>query len=134
MLEHMDYKSKEYAKHHETIKRAWIKWGKSQAQRGQRVVQCNERANYGSNFQSLGAQTRAKSLGSVAGPVTADRHRQYYNMTEQQFLMDPSSESDNDQPLVEAPPVVRAPVKRRVVQESSRSDVEGEDDDLERDE
>jgi len=35
---------------------------------------------------------------------------------------------------VEAPPVVRAPVKRRVVQESSRSDVEGEEDDLERDE
>jgi len=34
MLELMDGKDKEYAKHHETIKRAWLKWGKNKAING----------------------------------------------------------------------------------------------------
>lgn len=34
----MNIKDKEYAKHNATIKKAWIKWGKNQANRGMRVV------------------------------------------------------------------------------------------------
>jgi len=94
MLELMDVKDKEYAKHQQTIKKAWIKWGKNQASRAQRVVQVMERAQYGSNFQRLGepqGESRAKSLGDVQ-----DKRRLYYNMTEQQFLHDPSSPSGSE--------------------------------------
>lgn len=55
MLEQMGTKDKEYIKHHQTIKKAWLKWGKNKANNGQRVVQAYERAKYGSNFDKLGA-------------------------------------------------------------------------------
>ena len=93
MLELMDDKDREYAKHQQTVKKAWVAWGKAQAGRAQRAVQILERAHYGSNFQRLG-ESRAKSLGDAH-----ERRRLCSNMTEQQFLHDPSSPSDSDADL-----------------------------------
>ncbi len=54
MLEQMSIKDKEYSKHMTTIKKAWIKWGKNQAIKGQRITTNNERFTYGSKFDQLG--------------------------------------------------------------------------------
>ena len=67
-----------------------------------------ERANYGSNFQKLGAATattRAKSLG------VADK-KYYYNLTEQQFLQDPSSESEIENEAIEPIVELKPPTKK----------------------
>ncbi|CDW75173.1 UNKNOWN [Stylonychia lemnae] len=93
MLEKMDIKDKEYAKHQTTIKKAWLQWGKNQAIRGQKAVQAFERANYGSNFQKLAATSQNRTKSQAIG--STQKKYYYYAMTEQQFLQDPtSSESE----------------------------------------
>ena len=58
MLKKMNEKDREYGKHYQTIKKSWLVWGKNQSSKQQRVVQVQERAKYGSNFQNLGANTQ----------------------------------------------------------------------------